>query len=73
MLGIFGISYILTLILGWVPATNASCSDETPYPLSFTIYMYLYVAFGLVTLILYKMNYFMDEDKIEELKQLEAS
>jgi len=56
------------MVLGLIPGTSAQCTDETPYPISFTIYMYLYVAFGLTTLILYKLNYLMDEDKIEELK-----
>ena len=35
--------------------------------------MYIYVTFGIGCLILYKMNYLMDEDKVEELKQLEAT
>ena len=68
VLAFFAISYVLTLVSGWIPATAAKCSDEKPYPLSFTIYMCLYVAFGITTFILYFMNYLMDDDKIEELK-----
>ena len=73
VLAFFAISYMLTLVSGWIPATDAKCSEDKPYPLSFTIYMCLYVAFGITTFILYYMNYLMDDDKIEELKQMEAT
>ena len=73
VLAFFAISYVLTLVSGWIPGAAARCSDDKPYPLSFIIYMCLYVAFGITTFVLYFMNYLMDEDKIEELKQMEAT
>ena len=71
ILGLFGGLYVITLATGWIPGAAAECNQSRIYPLSFMIYMYLYVIFGIFSLSLYKMNYLMTDAKISEFKEME--
>ena len=62
---------MITLISGWIPGSAAECTDSRVYPLSFMIYMYLYISLGIFSISLYKLNFLMSSEKIREFAEME--